>query len=62
MRNIMAYATEAELGGLFENYQNTTSMQKTLEEMVQPQPTTPVATYNYAKNSIVNGTTKKKYL
>ena len=58
MINVMVSATEAELGGLFENVQKETSMRTDLAEMVHLQPTTPVATDNTAANSIVNGTAK----
>ena len=44
MRNIMASATEAELGGMFENYQKAPSIRKTLADMGHQQPYTPMAT------------------
>ena len=52
----MASAIEAELGGLFENFQKSTSMRTALAEMGHLQSPTPVATDNTAANSIVNGT------
>ena len=60
MINAMSSATEAELGGLFENYQKATSTSKALAEMDQLQPPTPVATKNTAANSIVNETSRQK--
>ena len=50
----MASATEAELGGLFENCQKSTSMQTALADMGHQQPPTPVATDNTEENRIVN--------
>ena len=43
MINVMASATEAELGGLFENCQKVKSIWTTLSEMGHPKPPTPVA-------------------
>ena len=60
MRNVMASATEEELGALFENCQKATSTSTALAEMGHQQPPTPVETENTAANSIVNGTAKKK--
>ena len=56
----MALATEAELGGLFENCQKATSTRTALADMGHQQPPTPVATDNKSANSIVNGTEKQK--
>ena len=60
MRNVMASAMEEELGGLFENFQKSTSTRTALADMGHHQPPTLVATDNTADNSIVNGTAKKK--
>ena len=60
MRNVMASATEAELGGLFEIFQKSTSMRTALADMGHLKPPTPVATDNTVANSIVNGTEKQK--
>ena len=62
MINVMASATESELGGLFENCHKATSTRTALAEMGHQQPTTPVAKDNIAENSIVNRTEKQKYL
>ena len=56
MRKVMASATEAELGGLFENFQKAKSMRTELADMDHQKPPTMVATYNTAGNSIFNGT------
>ena len=56
----MASDTEAELGGLFENFHKATATRMALEEMGHQRPPAPVATDNTAANSIVNGTTKQK--
>ena len=60
MRNDIASGTESELGGLFENFQETKSIQNDLAEMGHSQPTTPVATYNKAANIIVKRMSKQK--
>ena len=60
MRNIMASSMEAELGGLFENCQKSTSTRMALAEMGHQQPLKPVTTDNKAAKIIVNGTAKKK--
>ena len=60
MRNFMASATEAELGGLFEKCQKATSMRMDLVEMGHQRPPTPVTTDNTTANSIINGTAKRK--
>ena len=54
----MASATEAELGGLFGNFQKVTSMSTTLEDMCHQQPPTHVSMDNTEANSIVGGTEK----
>ena len=55
----MESSTEAELGGLFENFQKSTSTRTALAKMVHPQPPTLVATENTAAKIIINGTEKK---
>ena len=51
---------ESDLGGLFENFQESTSTRTSLEEVGHPQPPTPVATENTAANSTFNGTGGKE--
>ena len=60
MINVMASATEAELGGLFEKCHKATSMKTSLVDMGHIQPPTPVATDNTAANSIFKRTAKQK--
>ena len=60
MRNVKASATEAELGGLFENCQKATFVLTALVEMGYQQPTKLVAMDNTAANRIVNRTAKQK--
>ena len=49
MRNVMASSIEDELGGLFDNCQNYTSILTYLAQKGHPQPPTPVAIYNSAE-------------
>ena len=60
MRNVTASSTEAELGGLFENFQKATYIRMALAEMGHLQPPTSASTENTAANSKVKGMTKKK--
>ena len=60
MRNFMASSTEAELGGLFENFQKENSMRTALAEIGHQQTPTPVTNDNTSANSIVKGTAKQK--
>ena len=56
----MELATEAELGGVFENFQKATSISTSISEMGNPQMPTLLETDNTAGNSIVNVTYKQK--
>ena len=58
----MASATEAELGGLFENCQKATSMRTALSEMGHQQPPTPVETDNTAETALSMEQQNKKDL
>ena len=60
LRNVIASAMEAELGGLFENCQKGEPIRVALEEMGHPQPPTPVATDNTTAVSVVKATAKQK--
>jgi hypothetical protein len=60
MRNVLASAMEAEMGGLFKNCQKGAELRTTAIEMKHPQPPTPVATDNSAAESVLNGTAKQK--
>ena len=46
MRNVMASASEAECGALFNNTKEAVSLRTTLHEMGYPQPPTPVEVKN----------------
>ena len=59
LHNIMASAAETELGALFLNLQEGVSIKITLEEMVHPQPTTPVQVDNSTESGIATGTIKQ---
>ena len=60
MIDVMKSATEAELGGFFENCQKATSMWTDLAEMGHSKPLAPVEMDIKAENSIVNATQNKK--
>ena len=46
MRNVIASASEAECGTLFNNTKEAVSFRTTLQKMVHPQLPTPVEVYN----------------
>ena len=58
--NVIASATEAELGGLFEDCHKLIFMRMFLSEMGHPQTPTPMEMDNTSANSIINGTSKQK--
>ena len=60
MRNVMASATEAEVGALFFNAQTGAMFRTTLEEMGYPQPPTPIKTDNAAAEGIINDKVKQR--
>ena len=60
MKNVMASASEAETGGLYENCQAACPIRVTLEEMGWPQPATPVRTDNQVTKGIVTRTVKQR--
>ena len=60
MRNVLASATEAEVGALFHNCQDACMLRTTLDELGHPQPATPVQTDNACAEGIVNDTVKQK--
>lgn len=61
LRNVMASAAEAEVGGLFVNGQDGAFLRTTLEEMGHPQPSpTPIMTDNSTADGIANDTVKIK--
>ena len=60
LQNVMASATEAEVGALFHNAQDACTLRNTLEFLGHPQPPTPIQTDNAAAKGIVNDTVKQK--
>jgi hypothetical protein len=60
MRNVLASATKAEIGGIFVNGQEATSLRVTLEELGHPQPPTPIQTDNSTAAGFINNTIKQK--
>jgi hypothetical protein len=57
---VVASAAEAELGALFYNCQDATTMRLSLEELGHPQPPTPVHCDNSTVVSIANNTVEKQ--
>ena len=60
IKNVMASATEAELGALYLNCQEAVALRNCLEAMGYPQPSTPMKTDNSTANGIINNTMKQK--
>jgi hypothetical protein len=60
MNAILASASEAEIGALFENTRKATMLRTTLEEMGYPQPPTPVQTDNSTACGIANDNIKQQ--
>ena len=60
IKNVMASATEAELGALYMNAQEAVGLRNCLEAMGYSQPATPIRTDNSAANGIINNTMKQK--
>ena len=60
IKNVMASATEAELGALYMNAQEAVGLRNCLESMGFPQPPTPLKTDNSTANGIINNTMKQK--
>jgi hypothetical protein len=60
MREVLASAAEAELGGVFHNAKEACPIRICLEELGHPQPPTPIKTDNSTANGIANGTVKQK--
>jgi hypothetical protein len=53
IKAVMSSAADAKLGALFINAKTTMSMQQTLEEMVHPQPRTPIQTENSTAHALL---------
>ena len=60
IRNVMASATEAEVGGLFINAQEAVPERTTLIDMGHPHPPTPLNMDNSTADGILNGTVNQK--
>jgi hypothetical protein len=60
IKNVMASATEAEVGALFMNAQEAVALRNCLEAMGFPQPATPMKTDNSTADGIINNTIKQK--
>lgn len=60
MRNVLASATEAEVGALFHNAQDACVLRQTLSDLGHPQPATPIQTDNACAEGIINDTVKQK--
>lgn len=60
LNNVMASATEAEVGALFHNAQDACMLRNTLEFIGHPQPPTPIQTDNSCAEGIINDTVKQK--
>jgi hypothetical protein len=59
MWNVMASATEAELGAIFQNARDCVPLRIALEEMGHPQAATPIQTDNACAAGIANETVKQ---
>ena len=60
LNNVMASATEAEVGALFHNAQDACALRNTLEFLGHPQPATPIQTDNSCAEGIANDTVKQR--
>jgi hypothetical protein len=62
MNSVLASASEAEIGTLFENTRKATILHTALKEMGYPQPPTPVQTDNSTACGIANDNIKQQRL
>ena len=60
MGNVMASATEAEVGALFHNAQDGCTFRQCLDFLGHVQPATPIQTDNACAEGIINDTVKQK--
>jgi hypothetical protein len=60
MRQVLASATEAEVGALFYNAQDGSMLRTTLIELGHPQPATPIQTDNEVAEGIINDKVKQR--
>ena len=60
IKNVMASATEAELGAMYINAREAIACRHTLQELGHQQPPTPIITDNLAAQGIINKTMKQR--
>lgn len=60
MPNVLASATEAEIGALFHNAQDACHIRNILQFLGHPQPATPIQVDNVCAEGIMNETVKTK--
>jgi hypothetical protein len=60
LREVVASAAEAELGGLFHNGKEAVPERITLDELGHPQPPTPLVTDNSTASGIANDSVKQR--
>ena len=60
MNNVLASATEAEVGALFHNAQDRCMIRNALQFLGHPQPATPIQTDNSCAEGIINDTVKQR--
>ena len=60
LKNVIAYASEAEIGALFLYTKETATLRTMLEEMGHPDPPTPIVTDKKCAAGIANDTVKQK--
>ena len=60
IKAVMSSTAEAELGGLFINAKEAVHIRNILTEMGHPQPPTPMQTYNYTANGVINNKIQPK--
>ena len=60
LKNVMAYAEEAELGGLFINAKEGEVLRTTLEEMGHPKGPIPMQTDKFTASGIINENVKQR--
>ena len=60
MKNVMASATEAQIGAIYHNAKDGVMIRQPLEDMGHPQPPTPIQTDNANAAGISNNTVKQR--
>ena len=59
IKNVMASATEAELGAMYMNAREAIACRQTLQNLGHKQPPTPIVIDNIAAQGIINKTMKQ---